>query len=97
MAVGVIVEWRFKPEAVGQAPSVVASVLATTRAFDGCIRVDVLIDDDDPTRWLLVELWESLAHDAAYREFRAGPGKVAEMPPMLAAPPVLTRYAVASV
>ncbi len=97
MAVGVIVEWRFKPEVVGQVPSVVASVLATTRAFDGCIRVDVLVDDDDSTRWLLVELWESLAHDAAYREFRAGPGKVTEIPPMLAAPAGLTRYAVASV
>ncbi len=97
MAVGVLIEWRFKPDVIGQVPSVVASVLATTRAFEGCIRVDVLIDDDDPTRWLLVELWESLAHDAAYREFRAGAGKVAEIPPMLAVPPVLTRYAVANV
>jgi quinol monooxygenase YgiN len=97
MAVGVLIEWRFKPEAVGQAPSVVASILATTREFDGCIRVDVFVDDDDPTRWLLVELWESLAQDAVYREFRAGPGKVTELAPMLAAPPVLTRYTVADV
>ncbi len=97
MAIGVLLEWRFKPEAVDQAPSVVAKVLATTRAFDGCIRIDVLVDAADPTRWLLVELWESLEHDAAYREFRAGPGKVTEIPPMLAAAPVLTRYAVADV
>jgi quinol monooxygenase YgiN len=97
MAVGVLLEWRFKPDVVDQAPSVVAKVLATTRTFDGCIRIDVLVDDDDPTRWLLVELWESLTHDAAYREFRAGPGKVTEIPPMLAAPPVLTRYTVADV
>jgi len=97
MAVGVLLEWRFKPDAVDQAPAVVSRVLTTTRAFDGCIRVDVLIDDNDPTRWLLVELWESLEHDAAYRTFRAGPGKATEIPPLLAAPPVLTRYAVADV
>jgi quinol monooxygenase YgiN len=97
MAIGVLLEWRFKPEVLDQAPSVVGNVLATTRAFDGCIRIDVLVDADDPARWLLVELWESLEHDAAYREFRAGPGRATEIPPMLAVPPVLTRYTVADV
>jgi quinol monooxygenase YgiN len=94
MAVGVILEWKFKPEVVDQAPAVVNKILETTRAFDGCIHIDVLVDDEDPTRFLLVETWESLEHDAKYREFRAGPGKITEIPPMLAAPRVLTRYSV---
>ena len=33
----------------------------------------------------------------AYRAFRAGPGKVTELPPLLAAPPVKTRYATTDV
>ncbi|MGB6274775.1 MAG: antibiotic biosynthesis monooxygenase, partial [Rhodococcus sp. (in: high G+C Gram-positive bacteria)] len=38
------------------------------------------------------ETWESAEADAKYREFRAGPGKIAELPPLLAAPPTLTKF-----
>jgi quinol monooxygenase YgiN len=54
------------------------------------------VDDEDPGRYLLVELWESLEHDAAYRKFRASPEGASELPPLLAAPPVLAYYSVAS-
>jgi hypothetical protein len=37
-------------------------------------------------------LWESVDHDEAYRRFRAGEGKLTQLPPLLAAPAVKTRY-----
>jgi quinol monooxygenase YgiN len=96
VSVAALLEFRFKPEVHDQVPGVLSSVLAVTRNFDGCQRIDVLVDDEDPGRYLLVELWESLEHDAEYRKFRASPEGVSELPPLLAAPPVLAYYSVAS-
>lgn len=97
MPVAALLEFRFKPDVLDQVPGVLSSVLAVTRNFDGCQRLDVLVDDKDPCRYLLVELWESLEHDAAYREFRASPAGATELGRLLAAPPVLSYYTVASI
>jgi quinol monooxygenase YgiN len=72
-------------------------VLQDTRAFDGNVRTDVLIDDDDEAHWLIYELWETVEADEAYRAFRAGEGKVTQLPPLLAAPGVKTRYVTSDV
>jgi quinol monooxygenase YgiN len=52
----------------------------------------VLVDEDDEAHWIIYEVWDSVEHDEAYRAFRAGEGKVTQLPPLLAAPPVKTRY-----
>jgi len=41
---------------------------------------------------MMDQLWDTVEHDEAYRSFRASEGKVTELPPLLAAPPVKTRY-----
>lgn len=97
MPIAALLEFRFKPEAVDQAPAALSRTLAVTRQFDGCQRVDVLVDNEDPTRYLLAEVWESMEHDAAYREFRASPGGASELGPLLAAPPVLIYYSLTSI
>jgi quinol monooxygenase YgiN len=93
MPVTVILELRLKPEAVPAARDLMRRTLQDTRAFDGNLGTDVLVDQDDEAHWIINELWESVEHDEAYRKFRAGEGRVAELPPLLAAPPVKTRYA----
>ena len=92
MPVTVTLELRLKPDAVEAARQVMGRALKDTRAFAGNIRTDVLVDQDDEAHWLICELWESVEHDEAYRRFRAGEGKLTELPPLLAAPPVKTRY-----
>ncbi len=92
MPVTVILELRLKPDAVPAAREVMGRALIDTRAFDGALSIDVLVDQDDETHWLVYELWESVEHDEAYRRFRAGEGRITELPPLLAAPPVKTRY-----
>lgn len=87
-------ELRFKPEAVEEARTVLARVLAETRAFEGNEGVDVLVDADDPAHWIAYERWASAEHDAAYRTFRAGPGQITDLGPLLAAAPVLTWFTV---
>ena len=92
MAVTVILELRVKPEAVGAARDVMGRALRDTRAFAGNLRTDVLVDSDDEAHWVIYEVWDTVENDEAYRAFRAGEGKIAELPPLLAAPPVKTRY-----
>ncbi len=80
-----------KTESLATAPAVLRDILADTRAFDGCLGVEVLTDSADPEHFLVVEQWASLEHDAAYRAWRAGDGASA-LGDLLAAPPVLTRF-----
>ena len=92
MAVTVTLELRIKPDEVPAARELMGRALQDTRAFDGNLRTDVLVDDDDEAHWIIYEMWESVEHDEAYRRFRAGEGKLTQLPPLLAAPSVKTRY-----
>ena len=94
MAITATLELRFKPELLDDARTVLKRVLAETREFDGNLGVDVLVDANDPAHWIAYETWESLEHDTAYREFRAGPGAITDLAPLLADRPVLTWYEV---
>jgi len=91
MTFAAVLELRLNPDALEQAPAVLHDVLEETRAFAGNLGVQVLVDDSDPSRWLVLEFWESAAHDAAYREFRAGPGALTDLAPLLAGAPTLTK------
>lgn len=93
MALHAILDLRIKPELLAEAPIVLARIIKQTRSFDGCISIDVLIDEKDETHWLVLELWESAEHDAAYRAFRAGPGAAPDLRALLEAPPALTKFA----
>lgn len=96
MVVIAALELRFKPDSLDAAREVLADVLATTRAFEGCRGVEVLIDAHDPAHWIAHEVWESMEHDAAYRAFReTAEGSVAGLGPLLAGAPVLTHFTVA--
>lgn len=92
MSVTVILELRFKPETVAAGRDLMRETLKATRAFEGNLRTDVLVDADDETHWLVYEVWDTVGADEAYRAFRAGDGKVTALPPLLAAPPVKIRY-----
>lgn len=82
---------NLKTECLPTAPAVLRDILSDTRAFDGCLGVDVLVDSKDPGHLLVVEQWASLEHDAAYRAWRAGEG-ASGLGEILATPPVLTRF-----
>ncbi|MET0454674.1 MAG: antibiotic biosynthesis monooxygenase family protein [Mycobacterium sp.] len=92
MSVTVLLELKFKPESVAEAREVFGRELKKTRAFQGNVVTDVLLDEDDEAHWVIYEVWETVEDDEAYRAFRAGDGKITDLPPLLAAPPVKTRY-----
>ena len=89
MAVVALLELRLQPEGLEKSYQLLREILADTRAFDGCLSVDVLIDNADPAHIIVHETWASAEQDAAYRKWRAGEGASA-LGSVLAAAPTLT-------
>jgi quinol monooxygenase YgiN len=92
MTVNSLLELTIAPESVDGAVDRINSVLEVTRAFEGCLGVDVIVDVDDPAHIVLLEKWTTLERDDAYRAFRATPGGASNLGEILAGPPTLTRY-----
>lgn len=90
MAVIAILECQFKPGEEAAGAAWLRKILAATRAFDGCLGLEILQDHADPARFVVVERWASPEHDHAYRVWRAGEGRVSEGSELFATPLKLT-------
>ena len=73
MSVTSLLDVRFAADRLEDGPRALLEILADTRAFDGCLGVQVVTDVTDPAHVIAVEHWESLEHDDAYRAWRARP------------------------
>ncbi len=92
MTLTALLDLTLKPEAVSTALPIIHETLAATRAFDGCLGVDVLADTADPAHIVIIERWDSVDSDAAYRSWRATPDGASALRTILAGPPRLTKY-----
>jgi quinol monooxygenase YgiN len=92
MAVTALLDLHLRPEALADAQGVIGATLKDTRAFDGNLGLEVLEDVTDATHVTIVEHWESMTHDDAYRAWRATPEGASSLGDILAGPPTLTRY-----
>lgn len=91
MAITSILELTVKPESVADAARVIDETLVTTRAFPGNLGIDVVVDITDPGHYVLIERWESVEADDAYRAFRKTPDGASQLGTILTAPPRLIR------
>ena len=71
MAITSILQFHVAVDRIDDARAVITETLVATRSFDGCLGVDVMLDADDPTYFVIVERWASLEADDAYRAWRA--------------------------
>lgn len=92
MPITALLELQVKPQDAPTAPALIDNVLIATRAFTGCLGVDVVVDVEDPAHFMVIERWESLDADAAYRAWRATPAGASDLGSILAAAPTLTRF-----
>ena len=89
-----VFEIQISAEALADARELLDATLADTRTRPGCLSVDVTVDVDDPTRFILLERWASVEDDDAYRAWRATPDGAPAIGSIVVAPPVLTRSVV---
>lgn len=92
MPITAFLELHVRADAPADAAAVIEGILADTRAFDGSLGLEVLRDTADPARLVVVERWQSMAHDEAYRAWRATPEGASNLGDLLDRPPVLTKY-----
>lgn len=73
MTITSLLDIRLSPDAPADAETRVSAVLDQTRARPGFVSADVVRDLDDPRHLVVIEVWESLEADDAYRAWRATP------------------------
>lgn len=91
MTITALLDLTLKPESIADAPAIIQETLAATRAFDGCLGVEVLTDTADQTHVVIIERWDSVESDAAYRSWRATPEGASALRTILAGPPQLIK------
>ena len=92
MAITAFLDLHLRSDVVAGAPEAIGAMLQHTRAFEGSLGVEVLVDVADPAHITIVEHWQSMERDEAYRAWRATPQGASGLRDMLAAPPTLTKY-----
>lgn len=91
MAITSVLDFQLSPDAPSDAETRVSSILSQTRARPGSLSVDVIRDLDRPRHLMVIEVWESLEADDAYRAWRATPEGASELRDLAEGPITLTR------
>jgi len=73
------------------------SILADTRAYDGCEGITVQRDMEDSANILLIEHWESRTHYDEYLAWREETGVLGKIVALLEGPPNIRFYSNAGV
>ena len=92
MATAALLDLHLRDDRAADALSVIEAILRDTRAFQGCLGVEVLVDVEDPAHVTIVEHWESIERDDAYRAWRATPEGSSGLGDLLDRPAALARY-----
>lgn len=76
MSCYVLLEFTAKPGTGAAALEALREALPETRNKDGCLNVDVTVNQDSPDNVLLVMRWQSRQHYDGYRAWREATGVV---------------------
>ena len=87
MPVTVTLAFSVIPERAEAFKALLRELLPDTRAYEGCLKVDVYEEQDNPGRIYLVEDWESKVHQQRYQAWRNGSGIAKVVGPFLAGEP----------
>lgn len=72
--------------------ALMGSILADTRAYDGCEGITVQRNMEDSANVLLIEQWESRAHYDKYLAWREETGVLGKIVALLEGPPNIRYY-----
>ena len=86
MSVLTLVEVNVKPESVNEVKAFLKEAFPATRAFKGCLGIELQINQDEPTNMLLVMEWETREDHQKYAAWRTETGFVERLSSMLSGP-----------
>jgi len=87
MSVTVVLEFQGKPDKVDEIKEFFRKVLPDTRAYEGFESLTVHQNQEDPTSFLVWELWTTRPNYEAYLAWRTESGALNSLAEMLAGPP----------
>jgi quinol monooxygenase YgiN len=87
MTAYIVLEIETKEECLGDMKKMLTTNLPQALAFDGCISVDLVENDEDPCNLVFFEKWKSRAHYEKYFEWRSNTGVLEAFSAMLKKPP----------
>ena len=87
MPVTVTLAFSVIPERAEAFKALLRELLPDTRAYEGCLKVNVYEEQENPGRIYLVEDWESKAHQQRYQAWRDQSGIANVVGPYLAGEP----------
>ena len=86
MSVSRIGEVQAKPESVEQLRDFLSSIMPGIKASQGCESVQLYQSEEDPSKFLMIEVWDSVeSHQASVKNI--APEKLGEIRPLLATSP----------
>lgn len=92
MAVVRLGEMQTGAEQVQEMRDFLRSIVPLITGSAGCLSCQLLHSQDDPTKFVIIEVWEDVAaHQASVKNIP--PEKLAAIRPLLAAPPTGSYYA----
>ena len=92
MAITSVLDIQLRADAPADVETRVSSILSQTRARPGCVSADVVRDLEDPRHLVVIEVWDSVEADNAYRAWRATPEGANELRELTAGRLALKRY-----
>ncbi len=92
MSIKVFLEVDAKPECIDELKNTLVAILPDTRAYDGCIGVEVKGNQDNALNLVLIESWETRAKYETYLAWRTETGAVDALVAMLSGPPSIRYY-----
>lgn len=92
MAARVLLEAKAKPGTGNDLVAVFKSILPETRAYEGCISIEVLQNSDDADNLVLVEVWATRGHYENYLAWRRERGDLDRLAQVLAEPPSIRHF-----
>ena len=86
MSISRIGEVQAKPDLVNELREFLLSILPGIQDSEGCESVQLYQSEDDPSRFLMIEIWDRVeSHQASVRNIP--PEKLGEIRPLLATSP----------
>lgn len=86
MSISRIGEVQARPERIEALREFLVSIIPIIRASEGCESVQLYQSQDDPSKFIMIEVWDSAAsHQASVKSIP--PEKLGEIKPLLATSP----------
>jgi len=86
MACQVLLEFKIADGCHDRLREKIVEILPDTRNFDGCISINFTRDQEDPSKMIVVELWDTRNHYEDYLDWRTVRGDMDMLGEMMKEP-----------